>query len=104
MDLLLGLLNRIINFKSGLDVIQWSNLGFSIRFLSRSTRVFFVPMMLKRFGKIWKLIFKPYQLSQQIWSLQQGSMDLATYYATLKTLWDELDGANCVNSFRHCDC
>lgn len=47
---------------------------------------------------------RSYQLSQQIWSLQQGSMDLATYYATLKTLWDELDGANCVNSFRHCDC
>lgn len=31
-------------------------------------------------------------------------MDLATYYTTLKTLWDELDGANCVNTYRNCDC
>lgn len=47
---------------------------------------------------------RSYQLSQQIWSLQQGSMDLATYYTTLKTLWDELDGANCVTTCRNCDC
>ena len=48
---------------------------------------------------------RSYQLSQQIWSLQQGSMDLATYYTTLKTLWDELDGATCdVTTCRHCDC
>lgn len=47
---------------------------------------------------------RSYQLSQQIWSLQQGSMDLATYYTTLKTLWDELDGANCLDTCRHCEC
>ncbi|CAL9218574.1 unnamed protein product [Arabidopsis halleri] len=47
---------------------------------------------------------RSYQLSQQIWSLQQGSMDLATYYTTLKTLWNELDGANCVTVCRNCDC
>lgn len=47
---------------------------------------------------------RSYQLSQQIWSLQQGSMDLATYYTTLKTLWDELDSANCVDSCHNCDC
>lgn len=41
---------------------------------------------------------RSYQLSQQIWSFQQGSMDLATYYTKLKTLWDELDGANCVET------
>lgn len=47
---------------------------------------------------------RSYQLSQQIWSLQQGSMDLATYYTNLKTMWDELDGANCVDTCRHCEC
>ncbi|KAL9298848.1 putative retrotransposon gag domain-containing protein [Arabidopsis thaliana] len=47
---------------------------------------------------------RSYQLSQQIWSLQQGSMDLATYYTTLKTLWNELDGANCVTVCKNCDC
>lgn len=31
-------------------------------------------------------------------------MDLATYYTTLKTLWDELEGANCVDTCHHCDC
>lgn len=31
-------------------------------------------------------------------------MDLATYYTTLKTLWDELDSANCVDSCHNCDC
>ena len=36
---------------------------------------------------------RSYQLSQQIWSLQQGALDLATYFTNLKTLWDELDGA-----------
>lgn len=44
---------------------------------------------------------RSYQLSQQIWAFQQGSMDLATYYTTLKTLWDELDGASCVGTCRH---
>ncbi|CAA7046104.1 unnamed protein product [Microthlaspi erraticum] len=38
---------------------------------------------------------RSYQLSQQIWSLNQGSMDLSTYYTKLKTLWDELDGTSC---------
>lgn len=47
---------------------------------------------------------RSYQLSQQIWSLQHGPMDLSTYYTTLKTLWDELDGANCVTTCRTCDC
>lgn len=47
---------------------------------------------------------RSYQLSQQIWSLQQGSMDLATYYTTLKTLWNEFDGANWVTVCRNCDC
>lgn len=47
---------------------------------------------------------RSYQLSQQIWALQQGSMDLATYYTTLKTLWDELDGAVCATTCRNCDC
>uniref|UniRef100_A0A1J3ERY3 Retrotransposon Copia-like N-terminal domain-containing protein n=1 Tax=Noccaea caerulescens TaxID=107243 RepID=A0A1J3ERY3_NOCCA len=45
-----------------------------------------------------------YNSSQQIWSLQQGSTDLATYYTKLKTLWDELEGADCVETCRHCDC
>ena len=44
---------------------------------------------------------RSYQLSQQIWAFKQGSMDLATYYTTLKTLWDELDGASCVGTCRH---
>lgn len=47
---------------------------------------------------------RSYQLSQQVWSLQQGTMDLTTYYTTLKTLWNELDGATCVKTCKHCDC
>lgn len=47
---------------------------------------------------------RSYQLSQQIWSLQQGALDLATYFTNLKTLWDELDGATCVSTCRTCDC
>lgn len=47
---------------------------------------------------------RSYQLTQQIWSLQQGSTDLATYYTTLKTLWNELDGANCIKVCRNCEC
>ena len=35
---------------------------------------------------------RSYMLFQQIWSLQQGSMDLASYYKNLKTLRDKLDG------------
>lgn len=31
-------------------------------------------------------------------------MDLATYYTTLKTLWNDLDGANCVKTYIKCDC
>lgn len=45
-----------------------------------------------------------YQLTQQIWSLQQGSMSLSDYYTTLKTLWDNLDGAECVDSCHNCRC
>ncbi|KAG7574150.1 Integrase catalytic core [Arabidopsis suecica] len=47
---------------------------------------------------------RSYHLSQQIWSLQQGTMDLATYYTTLRTLWNELDGSDCVTLCKHCDC
>ncbi|CAA7017958.1 unnamed protein product [Microthlaspi erraticum] len=47
---------------------------------------------------------RSYQLSQQIWSLNQGSMDLSTYYTKLKTLWDELDGTSCEKTCHHCDC
>ena len=47
---------------------------------------------------------RSYHLSQQIWSLQQGSMDLASYYTNLKNLWDELDGATCVDTCHRCDC
>lgn len=47
---------------------------------------------------------RSYQISQQIWSLQQGSMDLSSYFTTLKTLWDELDGATCVETCHRCDC
>ena len=47
---------------------------------------------------------RSYQLSQQIWSLQQGNMTLDAYFTKLKTLWNELDGANCVNVCRNCTC
>ncbi|CAA7021059.1 unnamed protein product [Microthlaspi erraticum] len=47
---------------------------------------------------------RSYNLSQQIWSLQQGSNDLATYYTKLKTLWNELDGAECIETCHRCDC
>lgn len=47
---------------------------------------------------------RSYQLTQQIWSLQQGNMSLSDYYTTLKTLWDDLDGASCVNTCRNCKC
>lgn len=33
-----------------------------------------------------------FQLIQQIQDLPQGSLDLSSYYTTLKTLWDNLDG------------
>ena len=55
-------------------------------------------------SKIWKDLLtrfritnlpRSYQLTQQIWSLHQGCLDLSTYYTKLKTLWDELDGADC---------
>lgn len=36
---------------------------------------------------------RTFQLVQQIQDLRQGSMNLSTYYTTLKTLWDNLDGA-----------
>ncbi|CAA7029151.1 unnamed protein product [Microthlaspi erraticum] len=45
-----------------------------------------------------------YQLSQQIWSLHQGSMDLSTYYTKLKTLSDELDGTSCEETCHACKC
>ncbi|CAA7016026.1 unnamed protein product [Microthlaspi erraticum] len=47
---------------------------------------------------------RSYQLSQQIWSLNQGSMDLSTYYTKLKTLWNELDGTSCEKTCHTCDC
>ena len=48
---------------------------------------------------------RTFQLIQQIQDLRQGSMDLSGYYTTLKTLWDNLDGAEpsemclCCNTF-----
>ena len=47
---------------------------------------------------------RSYQLTQQIWSLQQGSSDLSSYYTKLKTLWDDLDGADCVKTCHTCTC
>ena len=47
---------------------------------------------------------RSYQLTQQIWSLQQGSSDLSTYYTKLKTPWDDLDGAYCVTTCQFCVC
>lgn len=35
---------------------------------------------------------RTFQLIQQIQDLRQGSLDLSSYYTTLKTLWDNLDG------------
>lgn len=64
-------------------------------------------------SEIWKDLMKrfhitniprSYSLSQQIWSLQQGSMELSEYYTTLKTLWDDLDGADCVVTCHNCTC
>ena len=48
---------------------------------------------------------RTFQLIQQIQDLRQGSMDLSSYYTALKTLWDNLDGAEppkmclCCNTF-----
>lgn len=36
---------------------------------------------------------RTFQLIQQIQDLRQGSLDLSSYYTALKTLWDNLDGA-----------
>lgn len=47
---------------------------------------------------------RSYHLTQQIWYLQQGSMDLSAYYTQLKILWDELDGADYVKTCQNCDC
>ncbi|KAG7597976.1 Retrotransposon Copia-like N-terminal [Arabidopsis suecica] len=47
---------------------------------------------------------RSYQITQQIWSLHQGSMNLSTYYTKLKTLWDDLDGADCVKTCQNCTC
>lgn len=47
---------------------------------------------------------RSYQLTQQVWSLQQGTSDLSTYYTKLKTLWDDLDGADCVKTYQNCEC
>ncbi|KAL1214678.1 hypothetical protein V5N11_030245 [Cardamine amara subsp. amara] len=47
---------------------------------------------------------RSYQLTQQIWSLQQGSMSLSDYYTALKTLWDDLDGSYCVITCQNCKC
>lgn len=47
---------------------------------------------------------RSYQLTQQIWSLQQGNTDLSTYYTKLKTLWDDLDGADCIKTCQNCNC
>ncbi|KAG7552168.1 Integrase catalytic core [Arabidopsis thaliana x Arabidopsis arenosa] len=47
---------------------------------------------------------RSYHLTQQIWGLQQGSMSLSEYYTSLKTLWDDLDGASCVDTCQNCKC
>ncbi|KAG7582883.1 Retrotransposon Copia-like N-terminal [Arabidopsis suecica] len=47
---------------------------------------------------------RSYQLTQQIWALQQGSMSLSDYYTSLKTLWDDLDGADCTSTCQNCKC
>lgn len=47
---------------------------------------------------------RSYQITQQIWSLQQGSTDVSTYYTKLKTLWDDLDGSYCVKTCQTCKC
>ena len=47
---------------------------------------------------------RSYQITQQIWSLHQGSMSLSTYYTKLKTLWADLDGADCVKKCQNCNC
>lgn len=47
---------------------------------------------------------RSYQLSQQIWSLNQGSMELSAYYTKLKTLWDEFDGTTCEETCHNCKC
>lgn len=47
---------------------------------------------------------RSYQLTQQIWSLHQGSTDLSTYYTKLKTLWDDLDGTDCIKTYQNCNC
>ncbi|KAG7543242.1 Reverse transcriptase RNA-dependent DNA polymerase [Arabidopsis thaliana x Arabidopsis arenosa] len=47
---------------------------------------------------------RSYHLTQQIWGLQQGSMSLSEYYTSLKTLWDDLDGANCADTCQNCKC
>lgn len=47
---------------------------------------------------------RSYQLTQQIWSLHQGASDLSTYYTKLKTLWDDLDGAECMKTCKNCTC
>ncbi|XP_024013061.1 uncharacterized protein LOC112087269 [Eutrema salsugineum] len=80
---------------------------------SVSKQIYKIILRFNDASEIWKdlkarfhitNIPRSYQLSQQIWSLQQGSMDLASYYTTLKTLWDELDGANCVETCHNCSC
>lgn len=47
---------------------------------------------------------RSYQLTQQILSLQQGASDLSSYYTKLKTLWDDLDGADHVKTCQTCTC
>lgn len=51
-----------------------------------------------------KNLLRSYQLTQQIWSLQQGNIDLSTYYTKLKTLWDDLDETYCVETCQRCNC
>ncbi|KAG7599611.1 Integrase catalytic core [Arabidopsis suecica] len=47
---------------------------------------------------------RSYHLTQQIWGLQQGYMSLSEYYTSLKTLWDDLDGASCADTCQNCKC
>lgn len=47
---------------------------------------------------------RSYQLTQQIWSLHQGALDLSSYYTKLKTLWDDLDRADFIKTCQTCTC
>lgn len=110
MDLSNGLLNLIISTESGRDVIRWLNLVFLTQFLSRSIRAFFDSMMLLRYGKIWQIL-------SILLTFQDRISFLSTYGLCSRAPWIlrcitrlsrlsgmNLMGADCVSTFRNCDC